>query len=90
MKYLQNLRFYFVILAIGFIWILNENQKNKIEIKNLDDKVARLEFEKDSLHDDFFVTSIEKNRYEIAFQIFMERNPKAAEQYGTIISEETE
>jgi hypothetical protein len=33
---------------------------------------------------------IELNRYEIAYRIFTERNPKAAEQYGNIISDETE
>jgi len=90
MKYIKDVRFYFVILAIGFIWLLNENQKNKTEIKNLDDKVVRIEFEKDSLASELFVSSVEKGRYEIAFEIFMKRNPKAAGQYGTIISEETE
>lgn len=44
----------------------------------------------DSLHDEAFSKSIELGRYEVAYQIFMERNPKAAQQYGTIISEETE
>ena len=29
-------------------------------------------------------------RYEIAYEIFKERNPKAASQYGDIISNETE
>jgi len=90
MKYLKDVRFYFVILAIGFIWMLNENLKNKTEIKKLDDGVVRLEFEKDSLTSELFVSSVELHRYEIAFEIFMKRNPKAAEQYGTIISEETE
>jgi len=32
----------------------------------------------------------ELNRYQIAYKIFLERNPKAASQYGTIISDETE
>lgn len=44
----------------------------------------------DSLHDENYPCQIELNRYQIAYQIFMERNPKAAKQYGTIISEETE
>jgi len=44
----------------------------------------------DSLDAELFPVRIELGRYEVAYQIFMERNPKAAEQYGTIISEETE
>lgn len=44
----------------------------------------------DSLHAENFPCQIELGRYQVAYQIFMERNPKAAKQYGTIISEETE
>ena len=44
----------------------------------------------DSLHAENFPCQIELNRYQIAYEIFMERNPKAAKEYGSIISEETE
>lgn len=44
----------------------------------------------DSLYAENYPCQIELNRYQIAYQIFMDRNPKAAQQYGTIISEETE
>lgn len=44
----------------------------------------------DSLYAENFPCQVELGRYQIAYQIFMERNPKAAQQYGTIISEETE
>jgi hypothetical protein len=44
----------------------------------------------DSLHNENFPCQIELNRYQIAYELFMERNPKAAKEYGTIISEETE
>lgn len=44
----------------------------------------------DSLHAENYPCQIELSRYQVAYQIFMERNPKAAQQYGTIISEETE
>lgn len=44
----------------------------------------------DSLHTENYPCQIELGRYQVAYQIFMERNPKAAKQYGTIISEETE
>ena len=44
----------------------------------------------DSLYDELFPAQIELGRYQVAYEIFMERNPKAAKEYGTIISEETE
>ena len=44
----------------------------------------------DSLHAENFPCQIELGRYQVAYQIFMERNPKAAKQYGDIISQETE
>lgn len=44
----------------------------------------------DSLHAENFPCQVELNRYQIAYEIFTKRNPKAAQQYGTIISEETE
>jgi len=44
----------------------------------------------DSLSDALLPMEIELGRYQVAYQILMERNPKAAIQYGTIISEETE
>jgi hypothetical protein len=44
----------------------------------------------DSLGNELFPKEIELGRYEVAFRIFLERNPKAAEQYAEIISSETE
>jgi hypothetical protein len=44
----------------------------------------------DSLHSELFPIEIKLNRYEIAFEIFSKKNPKSAEQYAQIISEETE
>jgi len=44
----------------------------------------------DSLDAENYPCQIELNRHKIAYEIFMKRNPNAAKQYGTIISEETE
>ncbi len=44
----------------------------------------------DSLEAELWPTSVELARYEMAYQILLERNPKAAKQYGDIISNETE
>jgi hypothetical protein len=52
--------------------------------------VDSIESKADSLYSELFPTQIELGRYQVAFQILNERNPKAADQYATIISEETE
>ncbi len=44
----------------------------------------------DSLYNENFPCQIQLSRYDMAYQIFMERNPKAAKQFGDIISNETE
>jgi hypothetical protein len=44
----------------------------------------------DSLYNELYPTQIELGRYQVAYEIFMQRNPKAAKEYGDIISDETE
>lgn len=97
MKIFNDIRFYIVITALSLIWGVNqtiikkesiEPLKNKIDSLNV--SMKKLESEKDSLYWELFPTQVELGRYQVAYEIFMERNPKAAEQYGTIISEETE
>ncbi len=44
----------------------------------------------DSLYNQNFPCQVELGRYQMAYQIFLERNPEAAKQYGDIISNETE
>jgi len=44
----------------------------------------------DSLDAENYSCQIELNRFQVAYEIFIKRNPKAAQQYSTIISEETE
>lgn len=52
--------------------------------------VDSLQRQNDSLNSELFTTAINLNRFEVAYEIFSKRNPKAAHQFGTIISEETE
>ncbi len=44
----------------------------------------------DSLYAELFPAQVELGRYQMAFEIFVKRNPKAAEEYSKIISDETE
>lgn len=64
-----------------------KNQTISVDAKQKIDSLQRVA---DSLDMELFPVKIELGRYQVAYEIFMERNPKAAEQYGTIISEETE
>jgi len=69
--------------------------ENKIEILGGGDiakakTIDSLQNLVDSLDAENYPCQIELNRHKIAYEIFTKRNPKAAQQYGTIISEETE
>lgn len=93
----KSLRIIIVILGILFIWstLLLGNKtidykKQELTIQQLNREVDSLQILSDSLNMELFPAEVELGRYQIAFQIFMERNPKAASQYGDIISEETE
>ena len=83
---MKMLRIFFVIGIVLFISMMLYRLiifHNRKEIQVLQHKV-------DSLESENFPCQIELSRYERAYQIFTERNPKAAEEYGTIISDETE
>lgn len=78
-------------LAIYIMYISSNNaDKAQEEVERFKIELDSLQHINDSLSDELLPTEIELGRHEVAFRIFMERNPKAAEQYATIISEETE
>lgn len=93
----KTLRIIIVIFGLticNFIVFLG-NQKiklkeQKILIDSLSTKINNLKKSNDSLYSELFPSEVELSRYELAYRIFMKRNPVAARQYGTIISEETE
>jgi hypothetical protein len=65
-------------------------KKQKLEIEQLNKDVDSLTILSDSLSVELFPAQVELSRYQIAFELFVKRNPKAASQYGDIISQETE
>jgi predicted metalloenzyme YecM len=83
-----GLSFIFSITMLGKVESESRNQKEVIS--KLTKQVDSLQKFSDSLHWELLPVEIELGRYRVAFEIFSERNPKAAEQYGTIISNETE
>jgi hypothetical protein len=86
-----------VLLAFFSLFLISLWNKNELTLKKqvlvnkeLINKVDSLEKLTDSLNMELFPIQIELGRYQVAYEIFMERNPKAASQYGDIISQETE
>ena len=100
MNMFREPKFYLVLFFLAFLTstVLYLKQKeelikcqtDKYHIDGGDIEKARLEYQRDSLQAELFVKSVELGRYEVAFSIFTERNPKASEQFSDIISNETE
>lgn len=94
----KTLRFFVVVLTLFSIWVVAKNGSERYKINKshekevtvLRDSINLLRHEKDSLYAELFPVEIELNRFHIAFRILEDRNPKAAEQLGDIISNETE
>lgn len=93
----KSLRIVIVILSLLFIFVSLQLSKEKQSLQPLKNELAKtkksldsLKVVSDSLYYELFPIQVELGRYQIAYEIFMERNPKAASQYGDIISEETE
>ena len=93
----KSLRIVIVVLSLLLIFVSIQLSKEKQSLEPLKSELAKtkksldsLQVENYSLQDSIFPIQVELGRYQIAYEIFMERNPKAASQYGDIISEETE
>ncbi len=86
-----------VVLLLSIIWITLmwsssslEVKDKKFQINQLTKQVDSLEVLSDSLSVELFPAQVELTRYQVAYEIFLKRNPKAASQFGDIISDETE
>ena len=94
----QTLKFLVVFFALFSIWAVAKNTSERYKINKehnkelivLRDSLNLLRQEKDSLYAELYPVEIELGRFHVAFRILEDRNPKAAEQFGDIISNETE
>jgi|694.fasta_scaffold15005_18 hypothetical protein len=88
------MKYVFISLTVVLLCISYLQHKQlrytKTKITELTQVRDSLQKDVDSLSQELYPVEIELNRFETALQIFLRRNPKAAEQYSTIISEETE
>lgn len=82
----------FILLVFVFMYLVQSylTKDSKVEIRRLNLKVDSLQNQVDSLHAKNYPCQIELSRYQTAYEIFVKRNPKAASEYGDIISNETE
>jgi hypothetical protein len=91
---------YLFILAVAgcaqYLFILAvagpqpKNDSLQIKYDSLKGRYDSLQKNNDSISSELYYIDIELSRYQNAYKIFSERNPAAANQYGTIISDETE
>ena len=83
--------FLLVVLCLYIMYICSVRAEiAEREVEKYKNSLDSLQNIKDSIDYELFPSQIEIGRYQVAFRIFMERNPEAAKQYATIISEETE
>ena len=94
---MKQLSIAFVIVSLSFLWSLSmlqtsrdRNTKLEKQKSELKKQVDSLEVLSDSLQVELFPAEVELTRYQVAYEIFLKRNPKAASQFGDIISDETE
>ena len=89
-----KLRVGMVISALLLIWTTlmwnNQIKDKELQITQLTKQVDSLEVLSDSLKVELFPVEVELARYQVAYELFTQRNPKAASQFGDIISNETE
>ena len=79
-----------LILVAGLLIQTKRTFDAQKEVKDYKAKCDSIQHVSDSVNQELLVTQIELGRREVAYDIFMERNPKAAKQLDQIISSETE
>lgn len=87
---IKSLSILSVTLSVVFLIQVYLTSSANQKLEDLQKDYDMLLSVKDSIHAENYPCQIELNRFRIAYEIFSERNPKAAEQYGNIISQETE
>ena len=97
MKHSENFAFWGIVcLSVCFLFFAlmsnkpEDKTKEKIAIELLKKDRDSLVYLSDSLSGELFPAQIELNRYQIAYKIFLKRDPQGAKMFGDIIANETE
>lgn len=85
-----KLRAGLVFFILTSLWLTVMWNNSIITLKEQKNKIDTLTNLSDSLAMENFPIQTELGRYEVALEIFKERNPNAASQFSDIISHETE
>ena len=79
-----------VIAMCGLFIQVYSTSKAQTEVKVYQVKCDSIQHISDSLYSELQPVQIELGRMQVAYDIFLDKNYKAAMQYGDIISNETE
>lgn len=79
-----------IISLIGLLIQVYSTSKAQDEVKKCQERIMFLQHQSDSLYFELYPSQNELNRYIEGLHIFIKRNPKGAEQFSNIISNETE
>jgi len=80
-----------VVCILCLTAVMDTKAKNaEKKLKIVQTKLDSVQRVSDSIQNELLYNQIELGRYETAYKILLRRNSKAANQYGNIISEETE
>lgn len=90
MKFIQDIKFYLVLtllvaISMGILFQKSLEREDKLKME-----LSKSKQEIDSLKTYVFLFENEYNRFAIAYDIFYEKNPKCAEEFDNILSNETE
>ena len=85
-----KLRGFLVLSILTLLWETVMWNNDIITIKTQQKTIDSLTNISDSLRDESFINFIEVSRYEIALEIYKEKNPKAVEEIELIKTTQTE
>ena len=85
-----KLRVGLVISILTILWLTVMWNNEIIIYKTQESKIDSLTNLVDSLYHESFVNSIESNRYQIALEIYREKNPEAVDEIELIKTTQTE
>lgn len=85
MQYIKQI---LTVFSVGLILFTMYTQNEKINQMKTD--VSKLKLERDSLQADLFISKTMLGRYELTVEYLKEANPKAAKQFESYLSSETE
>jgi hypothetical protein len=80
----------FVLSILTSLWLIVMWNNSIITVNQQKQTIDSLTNVSDSLRNESFVNSIESTRYEVALEIYKEKNPKAVEEIELIKTTQTE